>query len=178
MGMFVILSRFSSQAFREPDEINQLAATVKAVREGWPGRRLVLAFQPHRYSRTQDAFDDFVGVLSQVDVLVVAEVYPAGEAPIVGADGRALTRAIRARGQVDPVFIERIDELPAVLAGIVADDDVVVTMGAGDVGRVAAGRAERSGAPGRGHARFRPGHTVGRPDRPNRGRADSGHHRR
>ena len=120
----------------------EVAATLDAVRAGWPDRRLVLAFQPHRYSRTQDAFEDFVGVLSQVDVLVVAEVYPAGEAPIVGADGRALTRAIRARGQVDPVFIEDIEELSDVLDGIVADRDVVVTMGAGDIGRVAAALAE------------------------------------
>lgn len=120
----------------------EVAATLDAVRAGWPDRRLVLAFQPHRYSRTQDAFEDFVGVLSQVDVLVVAEVYPAGEAPIVGADGRALTRAIRARGQVDPVFIDDIEDLPQVLEGIVADHDVVVTMGAGDVGRVAAAMAE------------------------------------
>lgn len=120
----------------------EVAATLEAVRAGWPDRRLVLAFQPHRYSRTQDAFEDFVGVLSQVDVLVVAEVYPAGEAPIVGADGRALTRAIRARGQVDPVFIETIDELPDVLEAIVADHDIVVTMGAGDIGRVAASLAE------------------------------------
>lgn len=120
----------------------EIAATLEAVRAGWPGRRVVLAFQPHRYSRTQDAFDDFVGVLSQVDVLILAEIYAAGEAPIVGADGRALTRAIRARGQVDPVFVEQIADLPKVLAGIVAAGDVVVTMGAGDVGRVAAQIAE------------------------------------
>jgi UDP-N-acetylmuramate--alanine ligase len=120
----------------------ELAATLQAVRAGWPERRLVLAFQPHRYSRTQDAFDDFVGVLSQADVLVVAEVYAAGEQPIVGADGRSLTRAIRARGQVDPVFLETIDELPQVLSGMVTDGDVVLTMGAGDIGRVAADMAQ------------------------------------
>ena len=120
----------------------EIAATLEAVRAGWPDRRVVLAFQPHRYSRTQDAFDDFVGVLSQVDVLILAEVYAAGEAPIVGADGRSLTRAIRARGQVDPVFIEQIDDLPEVLEGVVATGDVVVTMGAGDVGRVAAQMTE------------------------------------
>jgi UDP-N-acetylmuramate--alanine ligase len=120
----------------------ELAATLDAVRSGWPERRLVLAFQPHRFSRTQDAFDDFVGVLSQADVLVLAEVYAAGEQPISGADGRALARAIRARGQVDPVFVEAIDDLPDVLAGIVADGDVVLTMGAGDIGRVASMMAE------------------------------------
>jgi len=120
----------------------ELAATLQAVRAGWPDRRLVLVFQPHRYSRTQDAFDDFVSVLSQADVLVVTEVYAAGEQPIVGADGRALTRAIRARGQVDPVFLEAIDDLPQVLSGMVSDGDVVLTMGAGDIGRVAAGMAE------------------------------------
>lgn len=120
----------------------ELAATLEAVRSGWPEQRLVLAFQPHRFSRTQDAFDDFVGVLSQADVLVVTEVYAAGESPIAGADGRALTRAIRARGQVDPVFVEAIDELPEVLAGIVSDGDTVVTMGAGDIGRIAASMAE------------------------------------
>ena len=120
----------------------EVAATLDAVRAGWPERRLVLAFQPHRYSRTQDAFEDFVTVLSQADVLVLSEVYAAGEAPIVGADGRALSRAIRARGQVDPVFLEKIEDLPTVLTGIVADDDIVVTMGAGNIGQVAAAMAE------------------------------------
>jgi UDP-N-acetylmuramate--alanine ligase len=124
----------------------ELAVTLEAVRGGWPGRRLVLAFQPHRYSRTKDAFEDFVGVLSQVDVLLLAEIYAAGEAPIVGADGRALARAIRARGQVDPVFVDAIDALPDVLRSVVADGDVVVTMGAGDIGRVAAELAERGRA--------------------------------
>ncbi len=120
----------------------EVAATLDAVRAGWPERRLVLAFQPHRYSRTQDAFEDFVTVLSQVDVLVLTEVYAAGEAPIVGADGRALSRAIRARGQVDPVFVASVEELPEVLGGIVADGDMVVTMGAGSIGQVAATMAE------------------------------------
>jgi UDP-N-acetylmuramate--alanine ligase len=120
----------------------EVAATLDAVRAGWPERRLVLAFQPHRYSRTQDAFDDFVAVLSQVDALVLCEVYSAGEQPIVGADGRSLTRAIRARGQVDPVFLERVEELPGVLQGIVHDGDIVVTMGAGNIGQVAAAMAE------------------------------------
>ncbi|MCB1773038.1 MAG: UDP-N-acetylmuramate--L-alanine ligase [Gammaproteobacteria bacterium] len=120
----------------------EVAATLQAVRAGWPDRRLVLAFQPHRYSRTHDAFEDFVLVLSQVDVLVLAEVYAAGEAPIAGADGRALSRAIRARGQVDPVFIEQVEELPRMLDDLVEDGDIVVTMGAGNIGLVAAKLAE------------------------------------
>jgi len=120
----------------------EVAATLDAVRAGWPGRRLVLAFQPHRYSRTHDAFDDFVAVLSQVDVLVLGEVFAAGEAPIAGADGRALSRAIRARGQVDPVFLENIEDLPVMLNDLAADRDIVVTMGAGNIGLVAANLAE------------------------------------
>ncbi len=120
----------------------EVAATLDAVRAGWPGQRLVLAFQPHRYSRTQDAFEDFVAVLSQVDVLILAEVFAAGETPIAGADGRALSRAIRARGQVDPVFLENIEDLPARLKDLVADEDIVVTMGAGNIGLVAANMAE------------------------------------
>jgi UDP-N-acetylmuramate--alanine ligase len=120
----------------------EVAATLDAVRAGWPGRRLVLAFQPHRYSRTHDAFEDFVAVLSAVDVLVLAEVFAAGEQPIAGADGRALSRAIRARGQVDPVFLEDVEELPALLNDLAADGDMVVTMGAGNIGLVAAKMAE------------------------------------
>ncbi len=118
-----------------PSEVN---ATLKAIRKGWPDQRLVMAFQPHRYSRTQEQFDDFVKVLSGVDVLVVSEVYPAGEAPIQGADGRALVQAIRARGQVEPVFLDDIKELPELLKSIVKDNDVVLTSGAGDIGSVAA----------------------------------------
>ncbi len=120
----------------------ELAATLEAVRDGWPGRRLVLAFQPHRYSRTQDAFEDFICVLSSTDLLLLTEVYAAGERPIAGADGRALSRAIRARGQVDPVFLEDVDQLPVVLQDVVVDGDIVLTMGAGDIGRVAAEIAE------------------------------------
>lgn len=120
----------------------EVAATLAAVRAGWSGRRLVLAFQPHRYSRTYDAFDDFVAALSQVDVLILAEVFAAGEAPIAGADGRALSRAIRARGQVDPVFLEDIEDLPTMLKDLAADGDIVVTMGAGSIGLVAANLAE------------------------------------
>ncbi|MEZ5585717.1 MAG: UDP-N-acetylmuramate--L-alanine ligase [Sedimenticolaceae bacterium] len=120
----------------------EIAATLEAVRAGWPDRRLVLAFQPHRYSRTHDAFEDFVAVLSKVDVLVLAEVYAAGEVPIAGADGRALVRSIRARGQVDPVFLDVVEDLPEILGDLVADGDIVVTMGAGNIGAVAAAMAE------------------------------------
>ena len=98
-------------------------------------RRLVLAFQPHRYTRTRDLFEDFVGVLSTVDALLLAEVYPAGEAPIVAADGRALARAVRVAGKVEPVFVERIADLPATLLDQLQDGDVVLTMGAGSIGQ-------------------------------------------
>ncbi len=112
----------------------ELAPTMDAARAGWPERRLVVVFQPHRYTRTRDLFDDFVEVLSGADVLVLCEVYAAGEAPIAGADGRALARGIRARGQVDPVFIEDLARLPAVLNGLLEDGDLLLTMGAGDIG--------------------------------------------
>lgn len=121
----------------------EVAATLEAVHEGWPGRRVVLAFQPHRYSRTQEQFEDFTQVLSRADVLVLGEVYAAGEKPIAGADGRALSRAIRARGQVDPVFVEPITELPEVLTGVICEGDIVLTLGAGDIGQVAASLADR-----------------------------------
>lgn len=117
----------------------EVEATLSAVRAGWPQRRLVLAFQPHRYTRTQEQFDDFVKVLSRVDVLLLTEVYAAGEAPIAGADGRTLSRAIRIRGQVEPVFVEPVAELAGLLASLVRDGDIVMTMGAGDIGTIAAG---------------------------------------
>lgn len=116
----------------------EVAATLEAARESWAGRRLVLAFQPHRYSRTQEQFEDFVAVLSRADVLVLTEVYAAGEEPLPGADGRALSRAIRVRGEVDPVFVAELAELPAVLRRLAADGDLVLTLGAGDIGAVAA----------------------------------------
>ena len=116
----------------------EIAPTLDAVRTGWPGRRLVVVFQPHRYSRTHDLFDDFIQVLSGVDVLVLSEVYAAGEAPISGADGRALARGIRARGHVDPVFIEKLDMLPDVLDDVLRDGDILLTLGAGDIGAAAA----------------------------------------
>jgi UDP-N-acetylmuramate--alanine ligase len=116
----------------------EMAATIEAVRGSFPGRRLVLAFQPHRYTRTRDLFEDFVKVLSTVDALVLADVYPAGEAPIVAADGRALVRAVRVTGQVEPVFVEALADVPAAIRAIVRDGDVVVTMGAGSIGQVPA----------------------------------------
>ncbi len=115
----------------------EVAATLEAARQGWPDRRIVLVFQPHRYTRTRDLLDDFAQVLSAADALVVAEVYPAGEAPIAGADGKSLCRAIRSRGRVEPVLLKSLDELPQALAGIARDGDVVLTMGAGSIGAVA-----------------------------------------
>ncbi|HXX84339.1 MAG TPA: UDP-N-acetylmuramate--L-alanine ligase [Casimicrobiaceae bacterium] len=114
----------------------EMAATLDAAREGFPGRRIVLAFQPHRYTRTRDLFEDFVRVLSSVDALVLSEVYPAGEAPIVAADGRALARALRVAGKVEPVFVEDIADVPAAIRAMARDGDVVLTMGAGSIGQV------------------------------------------
>ncbi|HSC46680.1 MAG TPA: cyanophycin synthetase, partial [Gammaproteobacteria bacterium] len=116
----------------------ELAATLQAAREAWPERRLVVAFQPHRYTRTRDLFDDFAEVLSQADALLLTEVYAAGETPIAGADGRALARAIRNRGKVDPVFVQRSSDLPEALAAVLKDGDLLLTLGAGDIGAVAA----------------------------------------
>jgi UDP-N-acetylmuramate--alanine ligase len=115
----------------------ECAATLEALRQAWPNRRSVIIFQPHRYTRTRDLFEDFVQVLSTVDVLILMDVYPAGEAVIAGADGRTLSRAIRMRGQVDPVFVDVWQELPKILASIVRPDDVILTMGAGNVGQIA-----------------------------------------
>ncbi|HVQ27836.1 MAG TPA: cyanophycin synthetase, partial [Planctomycetota bacterium] len=112
----------------------EIAATVDAVRQGWPDRRVVLVFQPHRYTRTRDLLDEFAQVLAESDALVVAEVYPAGETPIPGADGKTLCRAIRTRGKVEPVLLKSLDEMPDALAGLVRDGDVVLTMGAGLIG--------------------------------------------
>ncbi len=114
----------------------EMAPTIAAVRGAFPGRRLVLAFQPHRYTRTRDCFEDFVRVLSSVDVLLLTEVYAAGETPIVAADGRALARAVRVAGQVEPIFVDEVGDLPAAIAKVAQADDVVVTMGAGSIGLV------------------------------------------
>ncbi|CAN5658174.1 UDP-N-acetylmuramate--L-alanine ligase [soil metagenome] len=114
----------------------EMAATISAARAAFPGRRLVLAFQPHRYTRTRDCFEDFIKVTAQADALLLAEVYAAGEAPIVAADGRALTRAIRLAGKLEPVFVDDIAAMPQAIAGYVRDGDVVLSMGAGSIGAV------------------------------------------
>ncbi|NKC16137.1 MAG: UDP-N-acetylmuramate--L-alanine ligase [Gammaproteobacteria bacterium] len=115
----------------------EVEATVRAARASWPQRRLVVAFQLHRYSRTRDLFEDFALVLSELDVLLLLDVYAAGEQPIAGADGRALARAIRNRGRVDPVFVTGPQALPKALAGILNDGDVLLLLGAGSIGAVA-----------------------------------------
>jgi UDP-N-acetylmuramate--alanine ligase len=115
----------------------ELRATLAAVRGAFPGRRLVLAFQPHRYTRTRDLFEDFAAVLSEADVLILSEIYPAGETPIVAADGRSLARAIRLRGKVEPIFVDNIETIPSQLLGVVKDNDVVITMGAGSISATA-----------------------------------------
>ena len=116
----------------------EMEATIAAARGAYPGRRLVLAFQPHRYTRTRDCFEDFVKLLSGVDGVLLTEVHAAGETPIVAADGRSLARAIRVVGKVEPVFVEQIDEMPAAIINAAEDGDVVITMGAGTIGRVPA----------------------------------------
>jgi UDP-N-acetylmuramate--alanine ligase len=115
----------------------EMAATIAAARGAFPGRRLMLAFQPHRYTRTRDCFEDFVKVLSTVDVLVLTEVYPAGEAPIAAADGRSLTRAVRVQGKVEPIFADAITGVGDAIRGAARDGDVVLIMGAGSIGGVA-----------------------------------------
>ncbi len=115
----------------------EIAATLAAARAGWPDRRVVLVFQPHRYTRTRDLLDDFANVLSTSDVLVLLDVYAAGEDPIAGADGRSIARAVRSRGAVEPVFVETLDGLPDVLEDVLRDGDLVLTMGAGDIGAFA-----------------------------------------
>jgi UDP-N-acetylmuramate--alanine ligase len=114
----------------------EMAATIEAARGAFPGRRIVLAFQPHRFTRTRDLFEDFVRVLSSADVLLLADVYPAGEAPIVAADGRALARAVRLAGKVEPLFVEDIAEMPHAIRRAAQAGDIVITMGAGSIGAV------------------------------------------
>ena len=115
----------------------EIAATINAARGAFPSRRLIVAFQPHRYTRTRDVFEDFVKILSTTDVLLLTEVYSAGETPIVAADGKSLVRAIRVQGKVEPVFIETVEELPAAIFNVIENEDVVLVMGAGSVGSVA-----------------------------------------
>ncbi len=123
---------------------SEVAATISAVRDGWPDRRLVMIYQPHRYTRTRDLYEDFVEVLSSVDQLVLLEVYSAGEDPIQGADSRHLSRSIRTRGVVDPIFVEGIEGVPAVVKDIVKPGDIVITQGAGNIGNLAKELAKRN----------------------------------
>jgi UDP-N-acetylmuramate--alanine ligase len=110
-----------------------MAATLAAARGAYPNRRIVLAFQPHRYTRTRDQFEDFVKVLGTADAVVLSEVYAAGEAPIVAADGRSLARALRVQGKVEPVFVEDIPEMLSSLPHVLKDQDVLIVMGAGSI---------------------------------------------
>ncbi|MBC8059013.1 MAG: UDP-N-acetylmuramate--L-alanine ligase [Rhizobiales bacterium] len=126
----------------------EMAATLAAARGAFPGRRLVLAFQPHRYTRTRDCFEDFVKVIGHADLVLLAEVYAAGEAPIVAADGRALVRALRIAGKVDPVFVDEIAEMPQTLIEQARAGDVVISMGAGSIGNVPARVVEMLNAKG------------------------------
>src|SRR5260364_382152 len=116
----------------------EIAATLAAARAAFDGRRLVLAFQPHRCTRTRDCFDDLVKALSSVDALVLTEVYSAGETPLIAADAHALARAVRVAGKVEPLFVETVEEIPEAVMRIARDGDVVITMGAGSMGGVAA----------------------------------------
>ena len=116
----------------------EMAATLAAARGAFPDRRLVLAFQPHRYSRTRDCFEDFVKVIAQADVVLLTEVYAAGEAPIVAADGRSLARALRVAGRIEPQFVDQIAALPKAIKDTALDGDVVLCMGAGSIGAVPA----------------------------------------
>lgn len=124
-----------------------IACTLQAMRHAWPERRLVVAFQPHRYSRTRDLLDDFAEVLGGADVLLLTEVYPAGEAPLPDADGRTLARAVRLRGDVEPIFVAELSELPHRLASVLQDGDLLLTLGAGSIGHFAQGLL-RDGLPG------------------------------
>ena len=121
----------------------EVDATIQAVRDGWPDKRLVMVYQPHRYSRTRDLYEDFVDVLSKVDVLILLDVYSAGEEPIPGADGRHLSRSIRNRGKVDPIFVEGVDGVPAIVQEMILPNDIVITQGAGNVGSLATTLAKR-----------------------------------
>jgi len=116
---------------------SEVAATLQAARAGWPERRLVMVFQPHRYSRTRDLYEDFANVLSEVDVLLMLDVYAAGEAPVPGADSRSLCRTIRQRGKLEPIFVDSLERLPQVLADVLEDGDLVLTQGAGNIGALA-----------------------------------------
>jgi len=115
----------------------EIAATLQALKNGWPDHRLILIFQPHRYTRTRDLFEDFTQLLSEVDVLFLLDIYSAGETPIPGADSRSLCRAIRMRGKVDPIFVEHKEDINSLLKGVVKENDIIAVLGAGDVGSIA-----------------------------------------
>ena len=117
----------------------EMKATMKAVRSAWSNRRMVVLFQPHRFTRTRDLFEDFTEVLSEPDVLVLMDVYAASEEPIAGADGRSLARAIRNRGNIDPIFVTNQDDVVEVLKNQLQDGDVLLTLGAGSIGAISAG---------------------------------------
>jgi UDP-N-acetylmuramate--alanine ligase len=142
VGDFDVPERNGGGSFTVIDDYghhpNEMAATLAAARGAWPERRIVLAFQPHRYTRTRDCFEDFVSVLGNADAVLLTEVYAAGEKPLVAADGRSLARAIRVAGRVEPVFVAEIEELPRAILDFVRDGDVVITMGAGSISRVPA----------------------------------------
>ena len=125
--------------------VNAIARDPGYLLLAWPEQRVVMVYQPHRYSRTRDLYEDFVSVLSKCDQLVLLEVYPAGEAPIAGADSRSLARSIRQRGQVEPIFAENISDVSALLADIVREGDIVITQGAGSIGRLAQELSTRFG---------------------------------
>jgi len=142
IGDFPVSAAHGGGSFRLVDDYGhhpvEMAATLAAARGAWPDRRIVLAFQPHRYTRTRDCFEDFVQVLSEADAVLLTEVYPAGEAPLLAADGRALTRAIRVAGKVEPLFVEDVGVLPEAILDFVRAGDVVIVMGAGSISRVPA----------------------------------------
>src|SRR6185437_7864604 len=122
-----------------------MAATLAAARGAFPGRRIVLAFQPHRYTRTRDCFEDFVKVIGSADAVLLGEVYAAGESPIVAADGRSLARALRVAGRVDPVFVDEIGAMASAVVEHARGGDVVIVMGAGSIGAVPAQIVELAG---------------------------------
>jgi len=122
----------------------EVQAIVRAVRDGWPDRRLVMVYQPHRYTRTRDLYEDFVDVLSTVDALILLEVYSAGEDAIPGADSRHLCRSIRARGIIEPIFVESVDGVPDIIKDLVRAGDIVITQGAGNVGVLSPELAKRN----------------------------------
>jgi UDP-N-acetylmuramate--alanine ligase len=121
----------------------EVAATINGARQAWPERRLVMVYQPHRYTRTRDLYEDFAAVLSNVDVLLMLDVYAAGEDPIAGADSRSLCRSIRSRGKVEPLFVEKIEQIAEVLKSVVRPGDIVLTQGAGNIGAIAAELASK-----------------------------------